>query len=768
MTSTYVRSTAVATALTLAVSVGWAQRSVLFPRALASNVVVPQARAFATANRGEVRITGVDVGVSILHQVATTTMEMSVRNPTRFRLESELIVPVPEGAVVRGFTFQGAAAEATAQVLPREEARRLYDEIVARIRDPALLEFVGCNLIRSSVFPVEPGGTQRVRLVYEHVLQADGDRFDYVLPRSESLAYRVAWRVRVTIRAKRPLSTVYSPSHKLITTRTGPKAMKIQIAPEAHTEPGSFRLSYLLEQDGVSASLFAYPDPKLNGGYFLLLAGLPAQPPRTGGIKRELTLVLDRSGSMSGEKIEQVKEAAFQILSGLEPGEAFNLIVYNETVEPFSKVPVVKSSESVKAARAYLHGINARGGTNIHDALVEALRQKPVEGMLPIVLFLTDGLPTVGQTSEVAIRNAAIKGNPYNRRIFTFGVGVDVNTPLLDKIASETRAAATYVLPNEDVEVKVARVFKRLSGPILAEPVLNSSGAGEGADHGRLLDVMPARLPDLFEGDQLVVLGRYTGIKPLAFRLSGNYLGKTRSFAFSFPLDDATTKNAFVPRLWASRKIGVLVDAIRQSGGNGGLRTIRDVARADPKMQELVDEIVRLSMEFGILTEYTAFLAREGTDLARRDLVLREAGRNFVDRAVSVRSGLGSVNQSLNNDFNQSQNILNRTNGFFDADMNRVSITTVQQVNDRAFFLRNGRWVDSRLVEREDTVKPRRVIEFGSEAFRALARKLAEQSRQGTISLAGDILLEVDGEPILVKGPRSARTTAPSVQQSSR
>jgi Ca-activated chloride channel family protein len=265
--------------------------------------------------------------------------------------------------------------------------------------------------------------------------------------------------------------------------------------------------------------------------------------------------------------------------------------------------------------------------------------------------------------------------------------------------------------------------------------------------------VLPATIPDLFEDDQLVVLGRYIGEQPLAFTLDGNYLGRTRTFRFAFSLDTATTKNAFVPRLWASRRIGVLVDAIRQAGANGGLATVGQKAAADPKLKELVDEIVRLSTEFGILTEYTAFLAREGTDLTRRDLVLLEAGRNFRSRASRTRSGIGAVNQSLNIDFNRNQLFLNTTNGYFDENMNYVSVSGVQQVNDRAFYRRSGRWVDSRLVVKEDQVEPRRIIAFGSEEFRELARRLADQSRSGTIALDGDILMLVDGEPILVKGP---------------
>jgi Ca-activated chloride channel family protein len=725
-------------------------------RRLASNIIVPQRASFAAANGGKIEITQVRVGVVILEQAATTTMDISLKNPGNSRQEAQLVVPVPDGAVVRSFSFEGSSSEPTARVLPREEARRTYNAIVARIRDPALLEFVGYNLVQSSVFPVNAKSTQKVRLTYEHLLPADGNRIDYVLPRSESLEYKVPWKVSVRIKSKRPISTVYSPSHMLETTRLSEKIVSLQIAKEAIKEPGPFRLSYLLEQEGVTASLLAYPDAKAGGGYFLLLAGLPAKPLKqcgTPAIKREVTLVLDRSGSMRGEKLEQVREAAMQVLAGLEEGEAFNIIMYNNQIDFFSKNPVLKTKENLKKAYAYLKGVNASGGTNIHDAFVEALRQKPADGTLPIVLFLTDGLPTTGQTSEVAIRNVAIKGNPYKRRIFTFGAGVDVNTPLLDKIASETRATATYVLPKEDVEVKVSQVFKRLSGPVLAEPGLEIVDSEKKPAPARVRDIIPGKLPDLFEGGQLVLLGQYVGNEPLTFRLSGNYLGKKRTFEFTFSLEKATTRNSFVPRLWASRKIGVLIDAIRQLGANGSPAPASQAPSSDPKLKELVDEIVRLSIEFGILTEYTAFLALEGTNLADKDNVLKQAQGNFEKRAVATRSGMGSVNQSANIGRQVSQGQLNPTNKYQDKNMNAVTITAVQKVNDLAFYQRGKRWVDSRLVGKEDKVKPKKIIEFGSEEFRKLALKLAENGRQGSISLRGDILLIVDGEPVLVKGP---------------
>jgi Ca-activated chloride channel family protein len=738
-------------------------------RPWAANIVVPQARAFvphaagtaAAAPRPQqqnIEITGVEVGVVIVQQAATTTMDISLKNLTGSRQEAELVVPVPDGAAVRTFTFQGAGEEPTAELLPKDEAKGIYNQIVAKIRDPAILEFIGYNLVRSAVFPVPPNGTQKVRLTYEHLLSADGNRVDYELPRSESVAYNVPWKVSVRIKSKRPVATVYSPSHQLDVTRQEKGLVSARVAAGARREPGPFRLSYLLEGEGVTASLIAYPDPKIGGGYFLLLAGVPASLTDEKGkspIKREVTLVLDRSGSMRGEKIEQVREAALQVIEGLDDGEAFNIVLYNEAVDVFSPQPVVVDKDSVARARRYLRDVKPRGGTNIHDALVEALRQKPLEGTLPIVLFLTDGLPTIGETREAAIRDLAMKANPHGRRIFTFGVGVDVNTPLLDKIAAETRATATFVLPKEDVEVKVAQVFKRLAGPVLADLKLQITDDADRSGAARVTELCPAKLPDLFEDDQLVLLGRYKGEDPLIFLVSGNYLGRKRTFRFRFTLDGATTRNAFVPRLWASRKIGVLLDAIRQLGANTGPQYGHAAAAGanDPRLKELVDEVVRLSTEFGILTEYTAFLAREGTDLSQRDEVMAEAVRNFTGRAIATRHGLAAVNQEFNNDFQRRQTQLNGRNGYWDAGMNRVEITTVQQVNDRAFYRRGNQWIDSRVVESDGRAEPDRVIEFGSEAFRDLAEKLARRNRNGTIALRGDILMLVDGQRILVKGP---------------
>lgn len=753
-----IRFALLAAVLGLSLVPGAAGQTLETPRA---QLVIPQSRGFTwNAETQAVVITGVEADVAINEQIATTTVTVRLRNPTSRRLEAEVLLPVPDKVVVRGFAFQGAASEPTAKLLPRDEAQRIYNQIVAKLKDPALLEFAGYRMIRSSVFPVEPQGTQTVRITYEALLPADGSRVDYVLPRSQSVQNTIPWQIRVAINSSRAVSTVYSPSHRVETTRRGTGKLVVSVARDATREPGDFRLSYLMDDGNISASLLAYPDPAINGGYFLLLAGLPSDPDAKNGIKREVTIVLDRSGSMNGEKIKQAREAVRQVVAGLEDGEAFNIIVYNEAVDVFAEKPVIKSQKTEADAFDFVDAIRPRGGTNIHDALLESMRQQPAEGMLPIVLFLTDGLPTIGQTSEKAIREVATRANPFHRRVFTFGVGVDVNTPLLEGIADRTRAKSTFVLPGEDVELKVSQVFKRLSGPVLADTRLVVKTADGQPANGRVHDLLPSRLPDLFRDDQLVLVGQYRGRQPLVFELGGNYLGQKKSFRFEFQLDKATVRNAFVSRLWASRKIGVLIDAIRQLGASDGpLPTSQSVVE-DPRAKELIDEIVRLSTEYGILTEYTAFLAREGTDLSRMKLAQFLCASVLNERAVRTRSGLGSYNQTLNLQLQKSKQWVNPSNVYFDANLKKVEVTNVQPVRNRCYFVRGGEWIASDLaIQDQKTIKADREVDFASDEFFRLVTELGKQQRQGELALYGNILLKVNGETIRVKNPQKNAVT---------
>ena len=466
--------------------------------------------------------------------------------------------------------------------------------------------------------------------------------------------------------------------------------------------------------------------------------------------------MIDRSGSMGGEKLKQAKEAAIQVIEGLDEGEAFNVIDYSDSISSFAAKPVIKDTKNAEEVRHYIRKLTASGGTNIHDVLTEALRPKPIEGMLPIVLFLTDGLPTVGVRDEAAIREAAAKANAeFRRRIFTFGVGYDVNTPLLTSLARGNRAAATFVLPNEQIEVKVSQVFRRLCGPVMTEPKLEvkvlDAKAGEPLPR---VEWLPNQIPDLFEQDQLVLLGRYETNRPIELKLTGSYGSKVRNFGLTFNPERATTRNSFVPRLWASRKIAMLIDQIRQAGAETAAKSVlssKAAASADPKMKELVDEIVRLSLEFGILTEYTAFLAKEGTNLEQREKVVSAANTVIIQRAQGDRSGVGSVNQDYNGNGMLSQSSGNRRNVFYDSTMNAVQNTRVQQVSDRAFFQQGNRWVDGNIYN-SARQSPDQVIKAGSKEHAELLDRLVKENRQGVLSISGEVMLQVDGRNVLITG----------------
>lgn len=729
----------------------------------AANVVVPQSRVVTAAgSTSPLRLIQVTAEIDIVHRVAVTALSLDLENVSTTQQEAELLVPVPDEAVIRSFDFTGGAQEPTTQLLPRGAAKSTYDSLVSRARDPALLEFAGRAAVRSSVFPVPPRGSMRVRLVYDHVLPADGDRVDYELPRSESLVSGTPWRVEARIQSVKAIATIYSPSHSFAVERTSANVARLRLSGTASSDPGSIQFSWLVEGDGVNGSFYAYPDVGTDDGYFLLLGGVPVtrDPEKERARKREVIVVLDTSGSMAGKKIEQAKAAALQVLEGLDDGELFNVIDYDDMVASFATVPVPKSESMMANARRYVSSLGANGGTNLDGALKLALAQEHDAESLPLVLFLTDGLPTVGEKSEVAIRDNARATNHHARRIFTFGVGDDVNAPLLDILASSTRATSAYVRPEESVEKEVSEVFARLKGPILASPriaVFDTAGAPADA---RIRDVLPALLPDLYDGDELLLAGRYRGKDPLFLELTGDYFGVERSFRFRLVPERANLAAAFVPRIWASRRIGVLVDELRQQGASPD-SVAMETSAAPSRHSELLDEVYRLSREFGVMTEYTAFLALEGTDLTADALNLNRLDSTVRNRLQNVRSGRAAIAQSANTRGQANQQRVNRRNRIVDATMKEIEIRGVAQIADRAFYQRGERWVDSRLPRTQDPLPPDEVVSFGTPRHDALVGRLTAQGRQGVVALRGDLLLELDGKRVLILGPRSSAPPPP-------
>jgi Ca-activated chloride channel family protein len=725
----------------------------------ANNIIVPQSRSygFSRLNEPAIRIANAKADIEISDDLtAETTLIIYLDNMSTTEQSVELVVPVPDGITDRDLHIGPEATPMIAQILTKAEATLLLGQMVVDVNDPALMEFIDTSLIRSESFYVAAGATTTVSLTYKHTLHIDGNRVDYLLPRTEWVLYRVPWEITVRINADQTISTIYSPSHKLDIQRDGRDSATVTTVNESSTMTGPFRLYYLLEDaQGFTCSVLSYPASEFDGGYFLFLAGLPTEVERDEyDIKRELTLVLDRSGSMRGVKIEQVKQAARLVISGLAEGEAFNLITYNADIDMFNNEPLIKNQSTVEAAFNYLDPITATGNTNLYGALETALLQEPTEGFLPLILFLTDGLPTTGERREVHIRDLVLSSNPSYRRVFTLGVGYDLNAPLLDGLAEYSLGQSIFVRPEEDVEAAILEVFSTISQPLFTDLTIHSVSAEEFPGVRRAYNVLPFNIADQFQADQLVLIGEYLGQEPFLFEIRGNYRNQVQSFFCPIDPQEASLQHGFIPRLWSSRFAAQVINEIRQMGADP------ELTKYNQRLWDLSVAMVNVSLSYGILTEYTAFFGDGSVELLNYSDLLFYGWTDLFNRAVKAREGISAVNQSLNLGILKSQDVLNRDNLYLDRNMDEVRTTTIQHINDATLYYHYGEgiWMDNQLLlPPEDPNAPVEivVVEFGSPEFMELADRLALQGRQGFLGMPQHITLWESGNIVKVKMPES-------------
>jgi len=624
------------------------------------------------------------------------------------------LLPLPKGAKEISLLLDGAPLKG--ELLKGKAAEARLSTLAEGSQNARLLVFMGRDLF--FIPKVKLGARQELLLKIEMDLQ-EGEGLSHLeLPMpAPSFARAPVQRLRLSaqLKGKLPVRAVFSPSHPIQLKRPQPNRVEISLLQERLIADTPLSLYFAIDKDALGLRLLSHRAPKEELGYFLLL-GNPSGGAESAEAK-DLILVLDSSGSMRGEKWEQARSALEYVLMHLNPGDRFKLLTFGTEVKSASKKLLQSNKKNQEVALRFLEDVVPLGRTNLFEALSLGLAGK--ESPRPrIMILLTDGSPTAGEMDPKKILKALPKLNRSKTRIFALGIGDDVNPRLLDRFAQDTGGSSLYV-GEEDLDIQVAALYDRLSNPTLSDLKLDWGGA-------EVQDLHPKLPRSLFQGTDLMLFGRYKKGGDYKVKLSGKLKGQSKSHEVlgHFP-STAKPQNEFIAPLWASRRIGTLLRRIRLEGQDEALLT----------------EIVDLSRRFGIITEYTRFMADEGIS---GEEAQRRAG-NLIQGANAQFAGKWAVQQSLNESslsnrmFNSDDNNLYR-----DRKGQKKSASKTRIIGRRAYYKRKGRWIQAEDGKKR---KKRRVKRFSAE-YKKLIKKNADFSKAQTLD--GDMTIDLEDERIEV------------------
>ncbi|HWA15809.1 MAG TPA: VIT domain-containing protein [Gemmatimonadales bacterium] len=672
--------------------------------------------------RPEIRVASVErvaseIRTTIDGRIVRVEVEERFRNNGGVIAEGNYLYPMPGEAVFQNFSLWMGDQELKGEMMNAEQARGIYEEIVRRQKDPALLTLAGHGLVRAQVFPIQPGETRKVVLRYTQLVDRAGDalRIRYALGKRGGSTGR--WTLAVPNAAD--YGTPYSPTHRIDSER---RNGRLEVTIDTR-DGGDIELLLPIRRGLVGTSVLAHA-PGGEDGYLMLLLA-PSVDAEGPVVPRDIAFVVDVSGSMSGQKMEQAKGALRQALGTLRPEDRFRLVAFSSGVRQFRDGWAPSTRDALDEARAWVDNLVADGGTNISGALDAVLGSSVPEDRLPLVLFLTDGVPSVGEQQPDRI--AAMAASRVGRsRVFTIGVGHDVNTYLLDRLAKEGRGAAEYVAPDANVEVTVGSLMNKLRRPALVNLRIVDAPA-------RLHDLSPAVLPDLFYGEELVLFGRYDGSGNGQIVIEGERNGRRERFTARAELPRSENGNDFIPRLWASRRIGDLTRQIRLEGSESAIREVRE-----------------LGLRYGILTEYTSYLVQEPTPLASADarqvppgLRTREGSTPMPAAAPMRQTGQVAFDRAKESGQFSAANSLADADAAAEKKMASLGAerSEMRRAGGHVFVKKDGIWTD---LAHTDSLKLFRVAPF-SPAYFAVTRALPEL----TASLRGD-------EPVIIAGRQAS------------
>jgi len=578
----------------------------------------------------------------------------------------------------------------------------------------------------TKIFPVKPNEVRETRAVYRQVLRKDSGLLRLTLPLSVSRlsAEPVAEvSVGIDIAAGEDIKNIYSPSHAPTVTRKGDRKAAIAWQAKKVRTDRDFEIFWAVDDRELGLNLLTFRPAKDQPGTFLLFAS-PRVTPVAGLVEpKDVVFVLDRSGSMRIDgKMKQACDALAFGVANLNPEDRFTVATFSNAVELFDEKLQEATAAAKRAALDRIAKTDALGGTALHDALLTAMRVlSDGTNRLKIIVLVTDGQPTIGERDARKIARDVRCANPGRTRLFAFGLGYDVNTTFLDGLARDNRGDSEYVKPGDALETRLATFFAKIRNPILSDLQLAFSGV-------TARDQQPSVLPDLFTGGQLVAAGRYEGSGPARITLSGMSQGRPQQYAYDVFFEEQSVGDsmAFVESVWATRQIGHLIDEIHLRGAT----------------KELVDEVVRLSVRHGILTEYTAFLVLEDVDLKNNYANNEQALKNLNDLRNDV--GARAVNQAENKKQCQEAG-QQRDNRWNNEKGEEIVIQACRNVGRRTFFQKQRMWVDVQAEAKE----PAEEVAYFSDAFFKMLDERPDLNR--VAALGGDILVRDGSKQIRLK-----------------
>lgn len=669
-------------------------------------------------------VKSITLDTKINGQVATTHVEQIFRNDTPYTLEGTYFFPIPETASIVEFSIWENGKKLVGEVRLREEARRIYDEIVRRQRDPGLLEYAGKDLFQASIFPIPPNSDKKLEITYSQVLKAESGTVSYRYPLGTG---RNLWRGnlqgfegsvrnmplqkfgtvsgKIEIVGKEALRNIYSPSHNIDVKQKGERAASVSF--ETNENDSDFQLFYGLSNDDFGMSLLTHREPGKDG-YFLLMLSPRDDVSEKELVNKDIVFVLDTSGSMADEgKMEKARAALLFGVRTLRDGDRFNIINFAGEEHLMENGLIKADAAGKQRGEAFVQKLRPTGGTNINDSLIASMKQFDKNDRPKMLVFMTDGLPTVGETATDKIVANLLKAKNVDVRIFPFGFGYDVNTVLLDKLGTENSGISDYVQPKENLEIKVSNFFARVSSPVLSDLEIDFGPV-------QTENMYPRKIGDLFRGMQLVIIGRYkndSDLQNITLLLRGKSGNESRSFSYDkldFP--ERTDDNDFLPRLWASRRVGWLVEEIRANGEN----------------KELKDEIIELGTRYGIVTPYTSYLATDGTLAnASRSSIQGLALEKAAPAKMSADRGAGAVRMSVQqNSMKSNARIMADKKVALEEQIIIQNSMSNQFVANKNFINQSNVWVDAEFTA--ETKLPEIKVQFGSEEY----FKLVERERE--------------------------------------